>query len=117
MRKEILEKNRSAKLKVYAVWYSMIWTDSRSRWPEEVLADPRVEHFWDEKKNVGRFYETHVTRRGEEVEWDAMFVYAPGTSWGDTAPAVVGWGRPILKSKDRLRDALGKLLEADRAVP
>lgn len=113
MREEILTKQPEARLKVYAIWFNMIWTDSRSRWPEEVLADPRVEHFWDAEKTVGRWYvwyEEHVTHRGEEVEWDAFFLYAPGVSWGEAPPPAVTWGRPILRAKDRLRDGLRTFL-------
>ena len=111
MREEILDKQPQARLKVYAIWFNMIWTDSRSRWPEDVLRDPRVVHFWDEKRVVGRWYEEHVTHRGEEVEWDAFFVYGPAASWDATPPQVITWGRTILSAKERLREVLHQLLE------
>ena len=94
----------------------MIWTDSRSRWPEHVLADPRVLHFWDEGKVVGRWYEQKVTHRGDEVEWDAFFLYGPEASWDAKPPLVVTWGRTILSAKERLREAFHQLLEAGKAV-
>ena len=111
MHEEILEKHPSAKLKVYAVWFNMIWTDARSRRPTEVLTDPRVVHFWDEEKVAGRWYEKHVTRRGDEVEWDAYFLYAPDVSWGEEPPEVVVWGRTILDTKQRFRGAVKRLFE------
>jgi hypothetical protein len=111
VREEILEKQPEARLKVYAIWFNMIWTDSRSRWPAEILADPRVQHFWDEGRVVGRWYEENVTHRGDEVEWDAFFVYGPETAWDAKPPQVVTWDRTIVGAKERLREALRQLLE------
>lgn len=105
-----MEKNPDAELKVYAIWFNMIWTDSRSLRREGVLNDPRVVHFWDEEKVAGRWYEKHVTRRGDEVEWDAYFLYAPDASWGEEHPEVLAWGRTILDTKERLQEAAKPLL-------
>ena len=106
MREEILDKEPKARLRVYAIWFSMIWTDARSRWPEDVLRDPRVVHFWDDGRVVGRWYEENVTHRGEEVEWDAFFLYGAAASWDATLPEAVAWGRTILSAKERLHQAL-----------
>jgi len=42
VQREILEKNPNAKLKVYAVWFNMLASDDRSRWPQGLFSDPRV---------------------------------------------------------------------------
>ena len=113
MQAEILAKHPTAQVKVYAIWFNMLWTDSRWLWREGVLDDPRVVHFWDKKKVVGRWYEEHVTHGGRAVEWDAFFLYGPEASWEATSPEVVTWGRTILSNTERLREALQPLLEED----
>jgi hypothetical protein len=113
---ELLEKYPRAPLRVYAVWFNMIWTDSRWLRRDTVLRDPRVVHFWDKKRIVGRWYQETVTHRGNGVEWDAFFLYGPEASWDAEPPEVATWGRTILGTKDRLREALRPLLEERGAV-
>ena len=112
---ELLEKNRSSDLQVYAIWFNMIWSDARAKWPSDALSDPRGVHFWDEQKVVGRWYEKNVTRQGpsgsDRVEWDAYFLYGPQASWGEGPPGLVSWGHPIVAARDRLRQALIDLLK------
>jgi hypothetical protein len=112
---EVLRKDREAKLKVYAVWFNMVSTDERSKWPKDVLTDSRVVHFWDEGRVAGRWYEQNVTRRGEPVEWDAYFLYGPEAAWGEEPPKHVSSGRPIIFSRDRFRDDLSKLMKRLRS--
>jgi hypothetical protein len=107
---DILEKNPNAKLKVYAVWFNMIPTDSRWLRQRRWLDDPRVVHFWDEEKLAGRFYAEHVTRAGD-VEWDAFFLYRPDASWAESPPEAMSWGRPIRNEKKRLLGALSPFLD------
>jgi hypothetical protein len=118
---ELLEKNREVQLKVYAVWFNMMWSDSRDRWPRDVLTDPRVAHFWDEAKVVGRWYEENVTHQGTpgggRVEWDAYFLYGHDASWGEKAAPVSSWGHPIVGNGDRLRRELRDLLSARPGTP
>jgi hypothetical protein len=109
---ELLEKNPSANLRIYAVWYNMIGSDSRRRWPEDLLTDPRAIHFWDEKKLLGRFYTSHLgLERADEVLWDAYILYGPQASWEKAPPAIVSWGNTIVRTRDQLRREVLPLLE------
>ena len=107
-----MAKHPKAELRVYAVWFNMVWRDSRARWRSDLLTDPRVTHFWDERRETGRWFLDEVTRReGAQVEWDAYFVYPPSARW-DAAPApLTGWGRTVLGNQEGLRRALLPLLE------
>lgn len=96
-------------MKVYAISYRMLPSDRLASWlvdPEDLLSDPRVRHYWDEARIVGRWYEENVTRLGdpedERVEWDAYFLYRPGVVWNETPPDEVSWGRTIVDSRERL---------------
>lgn len=90
---EILDRHRSANLRVYVVWFSMVPTDARSRWrlTGHVIDDPRVRHFWDERKVVGRWFAEQANWDEGDVMWDVYFLYGPGAHWGQ------GPGEPVAR--------------------
>ena len=99
-------------LKVYAVWYNMLASDAREKWPGKLLTDSRVEHYWDAEKIVGIWYGETVTVKSEgHVEWDASFLYGSDSEWTETGPShQISWGRTIVDSREHLRNDLLKLL-------
>lgn len=106
MQQNILERHPKAELKVYAVWLEMLASDSREGWDDSLLADRRVEHFWDEKRAVGRALVGPLDYPGPIV-WDAYAVYAPDARWGDK-PAGAGW--TVIGTTDRLERDLRRYL-------
>lgn len=111
MQNEILEKNPQAGLKVYAVWYDMIWTDSRRRWPGDALDDLRVVHFWDEEKAVGRWYGSHPQYgKGDSVWWDTYLLYGPESRWQESPSHLIKIGSTILEARNELAANLRPLL-------
>ena len=87
--------------------------DARGRWPSTLLTDPRVLHYWDEERVIGRRYLSHLPAMIEQrapatlppaadAMWDAFFVYAPGNQWQDPVPVPVSWGYPIMVTRDQL---------------
>lgn len=91
------------------MWFNMVWTDSRSSWSSSLLRDPRVMHYWDATKDIGRWYAQNETDGGEgdRVEWDAWFLYDRSAEWsGNQAPSLVGWGRTIMGSRGDLEKDL-----------
>lgn len=76
MQDEILAKNPAPNLRVYVVWFDMLFGDSRSKWDGDGMADPRVVHYWDEKKVVGNWYSANVTHR-QDTTWDFYALYGP----------------------------------------
>lgn len=110
----LLEEHPDAALKVYAVWFNMLPADSRERWPDSLLTDPRVTHYWDEGKLAGRFFGEHVTAREPgHVEWDAYLLYGSEAEWKEQPEPQVSWGRTIVQSRERLQADLEPLLEAE----
>lgn len=93
----------------------MLAADSRSKWPPELLTDPRVVHFWDEEKSVGTWYGENVTATKEgHVEWDAWFLYDAASTWGDDGPSdLVGWGRTIVQTRVQLKDDVFRQLDEE----
>jgi hypothetical protein len=117
VQQELLEKNPSADIKVYAVWFNMLPSDSRSRWEEELLTDQRVIHLWDEGKILGRFHASRLDYPGE-VMWDAYLLYGSGASWKSDPPPVISWGYTIVRTRERLqRDLLALLRKSTSSSP
>ena len=107
---ELLQKDGTARLKVYAVWFNMFPGDDRSRWPEGLLSDRRVVEDWDEKKVLGTWFASHRDYHDYPgpVLWDAYLLFAAGSRWEDKPSERVGWGFTILQTREQLKkDLLG----------
>lgn len=113
MQQNILTADARADLRVYAVWFDNFDGDEREFVPSALLADQRVTQFWDEQKLAGRWYARTLTRPDDPdwVEWDAFFVYPPGSTWEQAGPRPVRWGRTVIGKREELRAAVIPLLE------
>ncbi len=95
----------------------MVWTDSRSSWSSGLLHDPRVVHYWDASKGIGRWYAQNESGPGDgdRVEWDAYFLYDRDAEWSRSqAPDPVSWGTTIMGTADKMQKDLLSLLESGR---
>jgi hypothetical protein len=113
VQKEILAKYPNANLRVYAVWFSMLPTDARSRWgwTGGILDDPRVVNYWDEGKVVGRWYAQHDPENSDGgIIWDAYYLYGPDVEWTEKPPPPVIIGATVREKADELRTAIAPLL-------
>jgi hypothetical protein len=118
----VLKENPDADVQVYAVWFAMYPGDVRERWPMEALSDPRVVHYWDDGKNVGRWYADRVPEmatsmasgsKGHEapILWDAYLVYGPDARWDAAPTGLRRWGRTIMGTRDALKESVEGLLK------
>jgi hypothetical protein len=113
VRENILARHPDAALSVYTVWLPMLATDARSEWPAGALPDPRVRHFWDGERVVGRWLaDRNVGGLGSAgVVWDAYFVFGPQAAWDDVPAPLLAAGSPIDGDTSALAAALGPLLQ------
>ncbi len=111
VQKEILEARPDAALSVYAIFFEMVDGDrgAKSRVkPSDLLDDPRVTSFWDDRKIIGRWFDENLTKLGERegnpgrIEWDSFVLFSAGANWGDGPPDHVSWGRPLVQEAGRL---------------
>jgi hypothetical protein len=112
----ILKRNRTLDLKVYTVWYEMYPGDSPDDFPEasKLMPDKRVFHYWDQGKDVGRwFYGLVPTGTAGEIEWDAFYLYDRGSVWTERPTELLIWGRTILADRRKLTAQVAQLV----AVP
>lgn len=127
MQQEVLDANNGLDLKVYAIWFAMYPGDVQDRWLADALPDPRVTHYWDEEKSVGRWYGDRVAAaamqptlapgsKGVEfpVLWDAYLVYGPGARWVDEPTDLRRWGRTVLGTQQYLREAVAAFTQGSR---
>jgi hypothetical protein len=103
---EILARNPAPDLRVYAVWFNMLFGDSRGRWDGAGLADPRATHLWDEQKAVGNWYSANVTHN-PGTTWDFFALYGRDTR--DLATPL-SRGGTIIARRDELASAIRPLL-------
>ena len=118
---DLLNPHPGAPLRVYAIWFNMYPGDARAKWPAALLTDPRVTHYWDEPREVGRLYLANLAsmigRRAPttlsptaDVLWDAFFLYRPGDPWQEPVPLPMSWGCPIMVTRDQLVREVDALL-------
>lgn len=79
----------------------MLLPDRLSRKGAGQLTDPRVKHYWDEEKKVGKWY---AQQRGYEnvVAWDVYFLYGKEAVWDSVPGPLLSWGYPVMESRDQL---------------
>jgi hypothetical protein len=99
---------------VYAVWFNMLPRDTRGGRPAGILADPRVEQFWDEHHLAGTAF-APLANWHHGVLWDAYFLYGPGARWAETSPApppALSVGRTIFSTRQKLQEDFRKTAAA-----
>lgn len=109
MQREVLQKHPTSELRVYAVWLPMLPADARTRWPNAILSDGRVAHFWDGERQVSRWFAESLGFPGR-FAWDVYYLYGPETLWGHTPRPPVDSGCPIVLRSGGLASSVQTLL-------
>ncbi len=111
MQEEILEPYPEADLQVYAVWFNMLFTDHRSRWDDTLITDERAIHFWDQPKEVGKWFFQQGHYPFGTVAWDIYFLYGPEAVWDETPEPLISSGFTIIGQRANLLQAIQPYLE------
>ncbi len=106
-----MSKNADPNLRVYMVWFNMLFGAARDRWDGAGATDPRVRHFWDGQKLVGNWYSADVMHR-QGTTWDFYALYGPDAAWGSEAPRALSQGGTIITRRDQLLAAIAPLLHS-----
>jgi hypothetical protein len=115
----VLKRNPDLDVKVYAVWYEMYPGDSPDDFPEarKQMKDKRVTHYWDDSKDVGRWYFTAVPGDYKgPIQWDAFYLYGADSVWEDQPTSLLTWGRTILEDRKNLTAQIASLTGAAPAA-
>lgn len=108
MQSEILEKSPRAEIAVYAVWLPFLG-GTKEAIDTEILADPRVDHFWDGSGLTSEWF-------GEAVfdgflAWDVYLLYGPNARWESSPGQPVSAGGTVIGQSERIRSDVTVLLE------
>lgn len=109
MQTSILEQYPTGKLRVYAVWLPMLWLDTRGMWDGNNMPDPRVTHFWDGQRIIGKWFASEVDDY-QGISWDAYYLYGPDATWAATPSPLVASGGPIYPNRAALQAKMTALL-------
>jgi hypothetical protein len=107
----VLAKYPDRDVAVTVVWFNMVRTDERGRWPRDEIVDARARHLWDEGKLLGRALAGHPDLAAwRPVAWDVWLLYPAGTMWdAGTVPVPEARGRTIIRTRDALDRAIAAL--------
>jgi hypothetical protein len=108
VRENILGKESSQNLRIYAVWLNQRSTDARGEIDESTLADPRVVQYWDQEGITGTYFaDADLGGLGYSgFVYDVYYVFGPAATWGDEPRPLAGSGAPVVVEGEKLRDAL-----------
>ena len=101
----ILAEYPKLNIRVYAIWYEMYPGDSPKAFPSarKTMPDTRVEHYWDKKKETGRWFKVNVPSNYKKaIMWDAYYLYDADAEWGATPQPLVSYGRTLLGTRKEL---------------
>jgi hypothetical protein len=113
----IMQRNPKLNIRVYSVWYEMYPGDSPKAFPKArtFLPDKRVTHYWDQPKEVGRWFQKALPSDYKgEIQWDAFYLYGTDSVWNDQPSSLLVWGRTILGSRKKLRDEISRLARGEQ---
>jgi hypothetical protein len=115
--KNILDAYPEADISVLAVWFNMYPGDQKNEWDPIIIDDPRVSHYWNEGRHLGKWYASEgvYTRFGGQIAWDMFILYGPDTIWEDGTQSIVSSGATIIREKDLLFDSLLPYLESEES--
>ena len=111
---ELLVKNPRADVHVFVIWFRMYPGDAESKWPSQLLTDPRVEHRWDEPKASGRWFLANLrslrpSRGGgrafpqrTDALWDSYLLFGREGSWNDLPGGLLSWGSTVMATRGQL---------------
>ena len=106
---EILQKNPSESVAVFAVWFAVLGPDSSSQVDTSLLDDPRVIQYWDSDGEISAFLTEHADQLGlpeDGLFWDAYLLFDPDADWEAVPTELIGWGAPVVTTIDELTEEL-----------
>lgn len=116
MQREILERDDSSKLRVYAVWVPFLGANRQAAdIAQRVLSDPRVIHYWDGAAATSHWFAEKVEDSASPA-WDVYYLYGPGARWGDVPAPLASSGGTVIGRSSLLNEAITRLLASSPRV-
>jgi hypothetical protein len=112
VQEEILDKNPSLQMDVYAIWFSMLPGDTPAAFPgaQRMMPDRRVVHLWDTHRLAGKWFKESVTPDyAGRIIWDVYYLYGSEAEWGNIPQPLILWGRTIMDKRQELLNQISLL--------
>ncbi len=109
MQREILEKNPTSDIRVYAVWFNTLPGDALRKWDASLMTDPRVTQLWDDKKLAGRFFAEQEDFLFGSIAYDIYYLYGQEAIWELKPSPLVSSGYTVIAKRNQLRDDIARL--------
>jgi len=108
VRENILDKEQSQNLRIYAVWLNQRSTDARDEIDEATLADPRVTQYWDGDGLTGTYFaENDLGGLGfSGFVYDVYYVFSGDATWTNDPDPLAASGGPVVFEGEKLLAAL-----------
>ncbi len=125
MQEQLLDTQRGAPLRVFAVWYAMYPGDARGRWRRDLLTDDRVMHWWDEGRLLGRQLLAQLRPYSrlrapgsrdfqEKILWDAYLLFDRKARWDRSPTGLVSWGYTVMTTRKTLAEQVASLVQPEK---
>jgi hypothetical protein len=111
-----LEKDPSAEVRVYAVWFNVLSGDNKGAWDASLLNDDRVTEYWDGDINAGPWFAENLPFDHGPLAWDVYYLFGADARWEEAPAPLVSYGYTLLNSRERLRSDLQALLDEQKAA-
>ena len=112
----MLQAFRKADVQVAVIWIPMLRGDNAAaaRAAMALVRDPRVRHWYDSERLVGRAVASSLGADGETA-WDMYLFYASNAAWaGDAPPLPLEW---LHQLKGRAWADQARLRQGERLPP
>jgi len=90
--------------------FNMYPGEKNLRWNSTRLPNPRVSHYWDMEKIVGRWLvDRKVIDYPHEALWDAYLLFKREAIWDAKPQSLTSWGMPVYPNRKGLAETRRQL--------
>jgi hypothetical protein len=116
VQREILDRNATRDLRVYAIWLPFLGaTQGAAEVSERVLPDSRVVHYWDGAAKISDWFAENVENIDAKAWWDVYYLYGEDAEWEDVPGPLVASGGTIIGRNSELGEAITPLIKGSSA--
>lgn len=110
MQAEILEAYPQLDIQIYAIWFNILPSDYKAAWDENLLTDSRVQHFWDEAREIGSWYAQNGLFSHGSIAWDIYYLYGRDAAWEEVPEPLLRSGYTVFGDRKNLLNEINGII-------
>lgn len=87
---------------VYVIWFNILASDNKGAWDEALMTDPRVQHYWDEGREIGTWYADNDFFSHGSIAWDIYYLYGRNAVWESEPEPLLRSGYTVFGNRTNL---------------